>query len=405
MNQLSDLIVFSHLRWNFVFQRPQHVHSRLAQSRRVFFIEEPIFEEATKPHWKFSSPSKNVIVCQPHTPVKDWGYAESQIALLQTLVREMVAEHEIDTPAIWFSTPLALPLINGINTGAVVYDCMDELSAFLHAPPQLLQRERELLARADVVFTGGPSLYKAKKDRHPNVHCFSSSVDAAHFAQALDGKAQDAPDQATLPHPRLGFYGVIDERFDIDLIDAVGKAHPEWQICLVGPVVKIDPAALPQRDNIHYFGQRSYAELPNFLAGWNVCLLPFARNESTRFISPTKVIEYMAAEKPIVSTSITDVAEPYGDIVRLGDAAEEFIKACESSLNMSTADKSQRIERMHSVLARTSWDNTAAAMNEQIERAIQKRLAKQAPRTQGEHAPKRTEPTRRLRPTSVFAAS
>ena len=213
---------------------------------------------------------------------------------------------------------------------------MDELSAFLGAPPELLQREEQLLEKADIVFTGGPSLFRAKQNRHHDVHCFPSSVDAKHFGKAK--QLSDAPDQASLPHPRLGFFGVIDERMDFALLDAMAQAHPEWQIVMVGPVVKVKPEILPRRPNLHFLGQRSYAQLPEYLAGWDVCLLPFARNQSTKFISPTKTLEYMAAGKMIVSTPITDVAEQYGEIVFLGDTAAEFVAACERAL---AADKAE----------------------------------------------------------------
>jgi glycosyltransferase involved in cell wall biosynthesis len=206
------------------------------------------------------------------------------------------------------------------------------------------------------------------------VHCFPSSVDAAHFRleDPAGRQVSEAEDQAELPHPRLGFYGVIDERLDLHLIEAVAQAHPDWQMVLVGPVVKIDPVTLPRRPNIHYLGQRTYDELPRYLAGWDVCLLPFARNDATRFISPTKTLEYMAAELPIVSTPITDVAEPYGEIVYLGEAPEEFIAACEAALGASAVERARRGARMREVLATTSWDVTVSAMEELLAAAMSK---------------------------------
>jgi glycosyltransferase involved in cell wall biosynthesis len=228
-----------------------------------------------------------------------------------------------------------------------------------------------------MVFTGGPSIYNYKKDRHPNVYCFPSSVDAAHFHQVVKGIAE-APDQAQLPHPRLGFFGVIDERFDVPLLDALAKAHPEWQIVIVGPVVKIDPATLPNHPNIFYTGQRNYAQLPSYLVGWDVCLLLFALNDATRFISPTKTLEYMAAERPIVSTPITDVVQPYGDIVSIGDTHESFIAACEHALAASPQEREQQIEAMRKVLSQTSWDATALAMEQLIEEAVARNSARAA---------------------------
>jgi UDP-galactopyranose mutase len=255
---------------------------------------------------------------------------------------------------------------------------MDELSLFLGAPPELLSREEALLESADVMFTGGPSLYRAKQARHSNVHCFPSSVDAAHFRAARAGDPSavaEAEDQAGLPRPRLGFFGVIDERLDLALLDHIAQARPEWQIVLVGPVVKIDPDSLPRRPNIHYFGQRSYDELPRYLRGWDVCLLPFAMNDATRFISPTKTLEYMAAELPIVSTPITDVVEPYGDMVYLGATPEEFLAACEAALSSSPDERARRSAQMRRVLAGTSWDVTVSAMETLLAAALAAKAA------------------------------
>jgi len=341
----------------------------MAARRRVLFIEEPVHDEAA-PHWERSTPEKNVLVCRPHTPMTDSGFCDEQMPVLEDMLRELVKGEGLDGDIVaWLYTPMALPLARLMKPSAVVYDCMDELSAFRFAPPQLLEREAELLKWADVVFTGGPSLYKSKKDRHPHVHCFPSSVDAAHFRQART--IPEPEDQASIPHPRLGYYGVIDERLDPRLLGAMAEAHPEWQIVMVGPVVKIDPATLPQRPNIHYLGQRTYDELPAYLGGWDVCLMPFARNESTQFISPTKTLEYMAAELPIVSTPITDVAVPYGHVVHLGDTPEAFVAACEKALATPESERGDEIAEMRAILARTSWDSTAASMEALIKQAIE----------------------------------
>lgn len=360
---MPTLIVFCHLRWDFVFQRPQHLMTRLAEHYQILFVEEPVHSEGPA-HLQKTTVAPNITVCRPHTPIQNThGFHDDQLPTMQRLLADLVPEGE--RPVVWFYTPMALPLLQGFNPSLVVYDCMDELAAFKNPPKQLLQRESALLNIADLVFTGGPSLYEAKKDRHANAHCFSSSVDAKHFRKALDA-AISHPDQAAIAGPRLGFYGVIDERFDTELVRQMAAAHPEWQIVLVGPVVKIDPAELPRADNVHYMGQRNYDELPKFLAGWDVCLLPFAMNESTKFISPTKVLEYMAAEKLSVSTPITDVKVPYGDVVAIASTPEEFIAACERMLAAGEQEKAQLVERMRDVVANTSWDKTAGRMHELI---------------------------------------
>jgi UDP-galactopyranose mutase len=374
MQPQYSIVVFSHLRWNFVYQRPQHLISRLAAKRPVLFIEEPELDRAGQPRWERSSPHPNVTVLTPRTPIEAPGFHADQLRALEPLIAELSSELADRALLAWLYTPMALPLAEALGPDAIVYDCMDELALFLGAPPELLSREAALLECADVVFTGGPSLHRAKQARHPNVHCFPSSVDAAHFRQAREGVAE-ANDQAGISHPRLGFFGVIDERIDLPLLDAVAQAHPEWQIVLVGPVVKIDPANLPQHPNIHSFGQRSYEELPRYLAGWDVCLLPFARNDATRFISPTKTLEYMAAELPIVSTPITDVAQPYGDIVYLGSTPEEFIAACEAALSAGPEERAERAEQMRRVLAGTSWDVTVRAMEKLLTAAVAKQAA------------------------------
>jgi glycosyltransferase involved in cell wall biosynthesis len=360
---MPTLIVFCHLRWDFVFQRPQHLMTRLAEHYRILFVEEPVYDEG-KAHLKKTAVAPNITVCQPHTGIQAPGFHDDQIPTLQTLLADLVPEGE--RPVVWFYTPMALPLLQGFDPALVVYDCMDELAAFKNAPKQLLQRENALLNIADLCFTGGPSLYQSKRERHGNAHCFSSSVDAKHFQKALD-RDYSHPDQAHIARPRLGFYGVIDERFDTELVRQVAAARPDWQIVLVGPVVKIDPANLPRAHNIHYMGQRTYDQLPQFLAGWDVCLLPFALNESTKFISPTKVLEYMAAELPSVSTPITDVKVPYGDVVAIADTPEKFIAACERMLAMTEVQQAALKDRMRAIVANTSWDKTAASMHHLIQ--------------------------------------
>ena len=272
---MTTIIVFSHLRWDFVYQRPQHLLSRLVENYKIVFIEEPIFHE----HDSFletSMPSPNITVLKPHTPVAAPGFHDEQLPHLIKLMRQFV---NIDEEHMaWFYTPMALPLLQELNPSLVIYDCMDELAAFKNPPKQMLQRENALLKVADIVFTGGPSLHRAKRERHANVHCFPSSVDTVHFEQARD-RSNAHPAHEDIPGPRLGYYGVIDERIDTELIGRVADAHPQWHIVLVGPIVKIDPDTLPQRHNIHYLGQQSYKALPQF-PGWLECLSTTVRTES-----------------------------------------------------------------------------------------------------------------------------
>ena len=375
MHHEYPVVVFSHLRWSFVYQRPQHLLSRLAGRHPVLVVEEPEYDEAAEtPRWERSEPERHVTVYRPRTRSMAPGFHPEQLGELSRLMPELVADLQGRSPVAWLYTPLALPLASALSPRALVYDCMDELSLFQGAPPELAAREAELFARADVVFTGGPSLYRVKREHHANVHCFPSSVDADHFGRARPRhprgvRTAEPADQELLPHPRLGYYGVLDERLDYRLIQAAAEARPDWHLVLVGPLAKIDPAVLPRRSNIHYLGQRTYGELPAYLAGWDVCLLPFALNDATRFISPTKTLEYMAAERPIVSTPITDVAEPYSDIVRIAEGPEAFIAACDAALRESEEERNHRIALMREVLARTSWDRTVAGMERLLDEA------------------------------------
>jgi glycosyltransferase involved in cell wall biosynthesis len=371
---MKSLVVFSHLRWNFVYQRPQHLLSRLAQRWPVIFIEEPM-PNASEDRIEFIAAAPAVEVWRPHVRGGAQGFHPDQKPVMQRLVLKALAEQGINDYWIWFYTPMALPMADKLEPEGIIYDCMDELSMFRGAPRELIDQETALFKAADVVFTGGRSLYNAKKSRHRNVHCFPSSVDALHFRQG----AEDHPLQKEIAHPRLGYCGVIDERIDLELIAGVADARPDWQIVMVGPVVKIDPASCPQRPNIHWLGQQGYNDLPAFINGWDVCLMPFALNESTKFISPTKTLEYMACGRPCVSTAIRDVVEPYGHVVPIKADAAGFVQACEEIMQRTGAARQQHDQAVADIIARTSWDATASAMGELIAKAEAAREAQELP--------------------------
>jgi len=360
-----DLVCFCHLRWGFVFQRPNHLLSRFSKHQRVFFIEEPIFYDG-EDKLQIENYNENLFVVTPHMK---GGLAEEEIYNRQRkFINNLFTNMNIEKYFSWYYTPMALPFTDHLTPELTVYDCMDELSAFKFAPPQLTILEKDLLKKADVVFTGGQSIYEAKKNSHHNIYAFPSSIDKHHFGQARKIK-EDPADQKNIPHPRFGFFGVIDERFDIELIDAVAKARPEWQFVLLGPVVKIDPATLPKYDNIHYLGGKKYDELPNYIAGWDIAMVAFAMNESTKFISPTKTPEYLAAGKPVISTPIRDVVRPYGDnkLVHIVNNADEFIKAAEKELNKKR--NTSWLKKVDDFLLYNSWDRTWGQMVRYIEDA------------------------------------
>ena len=376
MTQGIDLVCFSHLRWDFVYQRPQHLLSRFAKQGRVFYVEEPVFANSSM-RLEVRETSDNVNVVVPQLP--DGLHSEIAIsAVMKEMIYKLFLDHAIDDYIFWYYTPMALRFTSSFSPRATVYDCMDELSAFKNAPETLPAFEKDLFRRADLVFTGGQSLYEAKRNQHRAVYACPSSIDVSHFSKARHAET-DPSDQAEIPHPRLGFFGVIDERFDRELLDQLASKRPDWQFVIVGPIVKIDPETLPKHANIHYLGAKKYEELPAYLAGWDIALLLFARNESTKFISPTKTPEYLAAGKPVISTSIRDVVRPYGELklVEIADTPGEFIYAAENILSRS--NDVEWLARVDAFLANVSWDKTWKQMSDLIDGVIErKRLANSA---------------------------
>jgi UDP-galactopyranose mutase len=362
------LICFSHLRWGFVYQRPQHLLSRAALDRIVYFFEEPLEQPGlTAPHLDVAPQRSGVIVLTPRVPP---GFpADDIIEVQQNFLDEVFARHANAATIFWYYTPMALRFSEHHDPDLCVYDCMDELSAFRGAHTDLTKLEDMLFSRADLVFTGGQSLYEAKRTRHANLYAFPSSIDRAHFAAARRATLQQLPDQRPVPGPRIGFFGVIDERMDTNLVGALARLRPNWQFVMLGPVVKIDPNDLPHEPNLHWLGAKSYDDLPAYLEGWDAGFMPFAINESTRFISPTKTPEFLAAGVPVVSTRIRDVQRPYGDLglVDIADTAEGFAAALESALSRP---RQPWLEAVDGFLANMSWSRTWDAMNHLMEEAL-----------------------------------
>lgn len=381
---MQSLIVFSQFRWDFALRRPQHLMTRLARDFRVFYFEEPVYDP--RGAWlEIRVPAPNVHVCRPHTRVPERGFADAQMPVLAELLENLISSHDLGTPVVWMYTPWALPLLQRLDAKTIVYDCIEEPATAQEGARELEAREHSLLKLADLVFTGGPSLFRHKQALHEHVHSLPSSVDKEHFAAV--GPGIDHPEQAALGHPRFGFFGVIDQRFDPVAVSLLADAHPEWQVVLVGPVVNIDLRTLPRRPNIHYMGERPYAELPQFVSGWDVCLLPFNVNAATRFVSPAKVLEYMAAGKPIVTTALPDVIEPFGHIVHVGRHAQSFVGACERALAEPAAMREKRAAMMRNVVKATSWDSTAERMLSLIDDVAHRQQKRRAPSTAGTRPP------------------
>jgi UDP-galactopyranose mutase len=363
----APVICFSHLRWDFVLQRPQHLMTRLGHTRQVYFFEEYIPTDHHSPYLEYHPyPGTEIVSVRPRVP-HDWE-PQRREAALAGLLDLLLGLNGITEPILWFYSPMMFGFARHVDASVVVYDCMDELANFRFAPPGLKQLETDLMARADLVLTGGASLYAARRLQHDNIHCFPSGVDVSHFGQVREGCVPEAA-QAHLPGKKLGFYGVIDERIDLALLDAVAKAKPDWSLVMVGPLAKIGPDDLPERPNLHFVGQRAYEALPQSLAAWDVALMPFAINEATRFISPTKTPEYLAAGLPVVSTPIADVVATYGDMdaVRIADTPERFIAACEAALAL---DRTALMPSIDKKLAGMTWDESFRRISGLLEDAV-----------------------------------
>ncbi|NDP28009.1 MAG: glycosyltransferase family 1 protein [Flavobacterium sp.] len=346
--QYYDMIVFCHLRWQFVYQRPQHIISRMAKTMKTLFIEEPLYDSENKSSGNIIVVDSMLHILQPN--VKD---IESIASVIPLYVRNK------SIPFGWFYSASFSPLLEQINFESVMYDCMDELSLFKGAPEHLINQEKYLIANAKIIFTGGKSLYESKKQLHDNVYCFPSSVDEAHFAKALNGIS--LPDDiAGIQSPIVGYFGVIDERIDLNLLHATAKQLPTVSFVMIGPLAKIEESDLPKEDNIHYLGMKSYEQLPHYLKAFDIAMMPFALNDATKYISPTKTLEYMAAGKAIISTKIMDVVRDYSTCVSLIETADEFCEAITFLL-----DKTDRMSlemEYHKILKKTSWDATANKM-------------------------------------------
>lgn len=360
---LPDLVCFAHLHWDFVWQRPQHLLSRFAEYGRVFYVEDAFYhnDDLIEPHIEIKERQNGLKVVVVHLPQRLRHDENAADQAQFEVLSHFFSEQGLTKYIFWYYTPMALGKSRHFQPLLTVYDCMDELAAFKFAPPELREREQELFQKADLVFTGGQTLYESKREQHPDAHAFPSSIDKAHFGQARGPLAEPA-DQAGIAHPRVGFFGVVDERLDIELLRELAQNHPEWQFVIIGPVVKIDPAILPRTPNVHYLGGKDYKELPAYLKGWDVATLLFADNESTKFISPTKTPEYLAAGNPVVSTPIRDVVRPYGDLnlVQIADNAADFGKAIEKALTQR--DDADWRQRTDDYLATISWDQTWQGM-------------------------------------------
>lgn len=351
-----DMVVFCHLRWDFVYQRPQHIISRMAKEYKILFIEEP-WQRAEESESRLMKINEMLHVLQPNV---------NGIAAIKDILPQYISQSS--TAVGWFYSPSFVPVLEYFNFSAIIYDCMDELALFKGAPAELIDQERYLVANADIVFTGGKSLYESKAQLHKNVHCFPSSVDQAHFGKALNGVALPV-DIASIPSPIVGYFGVIDERIDLALLDEIAGLRPEVSFVMIGPLAKIGEDELPRRANIHYLGMKDYKELPGYIKAFDIAMMPFALNDATKYISPTKTLEYMAAHRPIASTAIKDVVRDYAHCVSIVHSTHDFDRVIEEAID-GIPDPLMSYE-YDIILEKTSWDATVASMQQQLKAIAQ----------------------------------
>jgi glycosyltransferase involved in cell wall biosynthesis len=364
------IIVHSHLAWDWVWQRPQQFHARLSARHPILFVEGPRPSDlisATTVSLRDVDAYPNIVVLQIEIPASRWSDGAWVDKERRRVVKSVLAGplgHRFVNPVQWFYDPMAVTAFAGhMDEQAIVYDCMDELSQFRGAPPELIRRERELLAVADVVFGGGPKLAQAKRRYHSNVYSYGCGVDVDHFGKARHARTKVAADVADLAAPVLGYFGVVDERIDYDLLAQLADHDPNWNVAIVGPCTKVDRATFPERPNLHWLGARDYAQLPSYVKKYDVCLMPFAINEATEFINPTKALEYMASARPIVSTAVEDVVLQFDHVVDIASSRDEFVLACEKAIN----ERDQRqINRGLKLARQNSWESIVAQLEKHV---------------------------------------
>ncbi len=375
------LIVHSHLCWDWVWQRPQQFLSRLSRRHEVLFVEGPVSVsglEASYSTRRHFSNFPNITVFQTFIPDGRWHDGHWVDGERHRLLREALAgplKGRFDGAVQWFYDPMAVTAFAGrMNESAIVYDCMDELSQFKGAPPALVERERDLLRVADVVFAGGRKMHESKSRFNANCHFYGCGVDVEHFGRARDAKTSVPDDMAALSGPTLGYFGVVDERLDYELLAKLADADPDWNIVMVGPMTKIDPAIVPQRPNLHWLGGREYSRLPAYAKGFDVCLMPFARNEATEYINPTKALEYMATARPIVSSDVPDVVSNFSSVVGIARSHDEFIALCRTALQ---SPDQQAVARGVQMAEDNTWDAIVAKLEAHIDDVLAARAAAQ----------------------------
>jgi glycosyltransferase involved in cell wall biosynthesis len=291
--------------------------------------------------------------------------------LLTASVRHFARRAGLERPILWTFLPTTVTLVGRLGESRVIYHCVDEYAAFAGVPREAFRRmEHDLVRRADLVITSADSLCQERRRLNPSTFFVSHGVDVAHFSRTLDPEMAPAPEVRGLPGPVVGFFGLLAEWVDLEMIREMARRRPDWSFVLVGKAT-VDTAALRAMPNVRLLGQKPYASLPAYCRAFDVGLIPFKRDELTEKANPLKLREYLAAGLPVVSSDLPEVRK-YKDLVHLANGADGFIAAVERALR----ERSETAARARvDAMKHESWEARVEEISELIEGAHGRKAA------------------------------
>ncbi|MBN1593755.1 MAG: glycosyltransferase [Candidatus Coatesbacteria bacterium] len=361
-----------------LWQRPQQIAVRIANRHPVLYVwpryASELARRKSKSEFTPSDGAKGVHLLAPlllpfERAIK--GIYRINLKTISSLISAALPRIDADgRPVLWFYAPRFAPIIDSLDHAAVVYDIMDEHSAFGFARRETMELERRLLESADVVFAGTNALAERKAEFAPDIKYYPCGVEFDHFSSALGGSLPVPAALSEVEGPVIGYFGAVDDRLDFDMIFAVARAYPEWNFLLAGPWLSSrQRSELETTGNIILPGLVDYSELPAYLARFDVAILPFVLNKLTLHIHPTKALEYLASRTPVISTAIPDVVKFYSGIIDIVSTADEFASAVERALEKPNEDA---IERGFELARSSSWENMVENMWADFEAALSK---------------------------------
>ncbi len=367
----NDLLflIYSQVCWWGVWQRPQEVAKGMTEYHRVLYISPVQVHECLMryPDWKFIEridKGRGITVFSPmiFSGHYRWGliFRINRLLILSEL-RWLLRK---ERPVIFFTnSPFVDYLVPRLRTSKVIYDVIDDFTAFDWAPQNASRMERYLLSSADIVFTGTYALYKKKKSFCKDATFIPCGVDFSRFQRPEDTNPEPEPEDIQgLPRPIIGYAGTLSERIDTSILSGLAERLPDASIVLIGPVHR-SLGRPPRAHNIHYLGLKRHEELPAYLHRFDVALLPFRLTKAAMAINPVKTLEYLAAGCVVVSTAIPDVERFYADVVVIASNPEEFVEKVTFVLH---THNEERIKRGIEFARRASWQKMVDDMEQII---------------------------------------